>query len=425
MAKKVYTIGNYLYIDDTVTQKRISGSKSAFEFVSSEGSSLFFTVLKNDQSLGTICIDEMIDKDDISFTLLGFQNFKDFNSGFSRASGSGAQKVTAITKDTGLLIVDNTTPTIITDMTASLNAGSYLVNFNAEFIHNNLDSVTSVAKTDLLALYNELMALPATQTGHIPTYGSETLLAGVYTQTGATNITGTLTLNANGNPNAVFVFRCAGAFTTGASAEIVLTGGALSSNVWFVSEGASSTGASTVFRGSIISNQAAVSTGAFTSIEGHMFTVTGAIGIGNASVFTESVGASQLTLGSLTAFSLFAGIGNLTNTGASNIALSVGTNSGTITGFNTATVGGSIIPGGSSPLSILHCAVYIDGIIINDSLRSITRSSSIENVECPIVLQTVATITLGQTIDIRAYSEIGIQHVGPRMSLTIMQILLQ
>ena len=336
---------------------------------------------------------------------------------------SGPPLVTAITSDNTIIVIDNQEPKIVTGMTASPIAGSYLVDFNSQFTVDNLSSETLQAKTELISLYDALIALTPTETGHIPTYGSETLSPGVYTQAGATNVTGVLTLDAGGDSTALFVFRCGGAFTTGASAEVVLTGGALSSNVWFVAEGASSTGASTIFRGSIISNQAAVSAGALTSIEGRMFAITGAIGIGDASVLTEPLGTSELTLGTLSLFNLFTGTGNITNTGASNIELSIGTNSGTITGFGTATVGGSIIPGGSNPLSIFRCGVYVDGVIINDSLRSTTRPFQAESFQFPAILQTVATITEGQTIDIRAYSNLGEQNIGPRMAFVITKIL--
>jgi hypothetical protein len=333
------------------------------------------------------------------------------------------QAVIAILSNSNIVPINNSTPTIITGMTATPHAGSYLVNFNSQYTIDDTSSQTEQAKADLISLYNVLISLTPTDTGHAPTYGSETLSPGVYTQAGATNVTGVLTLDAGGDSTALFVFRCGGAFTTGASAQVVLTGGALSSNVWFVAEGASSTGASTIFRGSIISNQAAVSTGAFTSVEGRMFAITGAIGIGNTSVFTEPVGVSQLTLGTLTSFSLFTGAGNITNTGPSNIELSIGTNSGTITGFGTATIGGSLIPGGSSEITTFNAGVYVDGVIIANSLRRTNKPFEAIDFEYPVILQTVATITEGQIIDIRAYSEIGEQHIGPRMSLLMTPIL--
>ena len=193
---------------------------------------------------------------------------------------------------------------------------------------------TAQAKTDLVALYDRLVALTATVTDHAATHGSETLGPGVYTTAGAMNITGTLTLN--GSPTDLFVFRCAGAFTTGASAEVILTGGAVSSNVWIVAEGAASTGASTVFRGNIMANTAAVSTGASTSIEGRMMAISGAVGIGAASIVTAPTGTSVQALGTLDSFNLFTGTGAISTTGTdTTVALGIGTNSGAITGFGT------------------------------------------------------------------------------------------
>jgi hypothetical protein len=72
---------------------------------------------------------------------------------------------------------------------------------------------------------------------------------------------------------------------------------------------------------------------------------------------------------------------------------------------------------------VFRVGVYIDGVIIQDSLRSTSRPFVAETFEFPIVLQTVATITAGQTIDVRAYSELGIQTVGPRMSFVYTPIL--
>jgi hypothetical protein len=329
---------------------------------------------------------------------------------------------TAIATGANAVLIDSATPIIITGMTTTPSAGTYIVNFNSQFVVDDTSSQTLQAKTDLIALYDALVALTVTDTGHVPTYGAETLGPGVYYQAGATNITGTLTLDASDDPDALFVFRCDGAFTTGASAEVVLINGATSSNVWFVSEGAASTGADTIFRGSIIANQAAVSTGAGTSVEGRMFAITGAVGIGAASIFTRPTGTSVMTLGLLDLFNLFTGTGNISNTGASEIQLSIGTNSGTITGFDTATVGGSIIPGGASSLTIFRCAIYVDGVIVQDSLRSTSRPFVAETFEFPIVLQTVITVAAGQTVDVRAYSELGIQTVGPRMALTLLPI---
>jgi len=191
---------------------------------------------------------------------------------------------------------------------------------------------TAQAKVDLTALYDGLEALPATVTDHAATHGSETLGPGVYTQVGAMNITGTLTLN--GSATDLFVFRCAGAFTTGASAEVILTGGAVSSNVFFLSHGASSTGANTVFRGNLLAIFGDLSTGAGTTLEGRALAIGGAIALGDSTTVTAPTGTSVQALGTLDSFSLFTSAGAISTTGTgTTVELGIGTHNGAITGF--------------------------------------------------------------------------------------------
>ena len=326
------------------------------------------------------------------------------------------QAITAIVSDSTTTTINSQTPLPIPGMTATPSAGSYLVNFNSQFTVDDTTSQTLQAKTDVIALYDELMALVSTETRAGSVYGNgETLTAGVYDFAAATSLNGVLTLNAEGDSTKQFVFRCTGAFTTNTFSEVALTGSALSSNVWFVSEGAGSTGADTIFRGSILANQAAVSTGARTTMEGRLLAITGENSI-DTTTFTIPTGTSQSTLGTISNFTMFTGTGAVGNAGASVVPQNVGTNAGAITGFATATVGGSIIPAGAGTISIFRCGVYVDGVLINNSLRSTSRPFVAETFEFPVILQTIATITTGQTIDIRAYAELGEQTMGPRMS---------
>ena len=73
--------------------------------------------------------------------------------------------------------------------------------------------------------------------------GGLTLPPGIYKSNGGTfNITnGNLTLDAQGNPNAIFVFQCASALTVGdaAPSSVVLINGALAKNIyWYVGSAA-------------------------------------------------------------------------------------------------------------------------------------------------------------------------------------------
>jgi hypothetical protein len=319
---------------------------------------------------------------------------------------------------TTTVTANNKVATTITNMTLTPPAGTYLATFSSQYTAPLLASVTSVAAADLAILYTELTDLTPTVTDHSPAYGSgETLGPGVYTQAGASSIAGTLTLN--GGPNDLFVFRCAGALTTGNGATIVLTGGAVSSNVWWVAQGTITTGNNPVLRGSFFANQDAITLGSGASIEGRLLTVNGAIGINSADL-TAPTGTSVLDQGSLTQFSIFAAIGVLTNTNASTIELSIGTNDGTITGFETATVDGEIYPAGEPDLAVISYGIYVDGVLIADSKRGQTQTRLQSG--WTMTTQTIATVTAGQTVDVRTIVPLGGFAIGPAMSLILMPV---
>lgn len=84
------------------------------------------------------------------------------------------------------------------------------------------------------------------------------LTSGVY-NTGAAsalNSDGILTLNGQGNPNAVFIIRINGALTTGTNSRILLINSALASNVYWQINGQFDLGTNSVFRGTALVNGA-------------------------------------------------------------------------------------------------------------------------------------------------------------------------
>ena len=87
------------------------------------------------------------------------------------------------------------------------NPGTYLVNFNSQYTLEPSNR-TAQAIADLTSAYNFLMAKPNTNSTHALAYGSgETLSPGVYYNAGAVTASGSITLDAGGNPNAQFVFK--------------------------------------------------------------------------------------------------------------------------------------------------------------------------------------------------------------------------
>ena len=188
---------------------------------------------------------------------------------------------------TGNGAVSNTgASTIVGDIGSDLGAVS---GFGAPTVlvgtSYSADAVTAQATTDLVVSYNQLIVVPATNTTHTPAFGGgETLTTGVYTIAGAGSLAGTLTLDGLGDTNAVFIFRFGGAFATGAASSVILTNNARYCNIYWVAEGAVSLGASTIMKGTMLTNNAAVSAGAGCDIEGRMLSTSGAVAFGPGTI---------------------------------------------------------------------------------------------------------------------------------------------
>ena len=144
---------------------------------------------------------------------------------------------------------------------------------------HNINSVTAQADLDLNAAVVQINNTTTTAV-HIPVFGNgETLFAGVYSQAAAASLDGTLTLDGQGDPNAQFIFKIGGAFSTAAGATVVLINCASPSNIFWLSGGAISMAASTTISGNLISSPGAVGIGSGGNIDGRMLSTTGAISI--------------------------------------------------------------------------------------------------------------------------------------------------
>jgi hypothetical protein len=174
--------------------------------------------------------------------------------------------------------VDNTGISNITgNVGANIGAITGFAGLNGTIY--NANSVTAQCVTDLIAAYNQISAITPTAAHGAILGNGETLYTGVYNMPGAGSAAGVLTLDAQGDPNAEFIFKIGGAFTTGASTTVMLVNGASASNVYWVAEGAISMAASTTMKGTLIANNAAISIGAGGSLEGRMFSTTGAVSV--------------------------------------------------------------------------------------------------------------------------------------------------
>src|SRR5690606_36764422 len=88
-----------------------------------------------------------------------------------------------------------------------------------------------------------------------------------------------LNLDAQNNPNAVFIFQINGTLSTNVASEIVLLNGAKACNIFWKVEGAVSMATATKMKGNVIANNAAISLGTDVELEGRALSTTGAVSV--------------------------------------------------------------------------------------------------------------------------------------------------
>jgi len=98
---------------------------------------------------------------------------------------------------------------------------------------NTANPAAALAKLDLGVMYTSLAAAVCGTTMSGVDLGAHTLNAGVYCFAAAAGLTGVLTLDAQGDPNAVFVFQMGSTLTVAGGSSVALVNGAQASNVWW------------------------------------------------------------------------------------------------------------------------------------------------------------------------------------------------
>jgi hypothetical protein len=113
------------------------------------------------------------------------------------------------------------------------------------------DAPAAQAQVDLTAAYNTLAGLPCGTVVGTANIGGSTRPAGVYCSASSILVTGDLTLDGGGDPNATFVFQAGSTLTT--AGNIILINGAQAKNVWWqVGSSATIGGGPATWQGNIL-----------------------------------------------------------------------------------------------------------------------------------------------------------------------------
>jgi uncharacterized repeat protein (TIGR01451 family) len=138
------------------------------------------------------------------------------------------------------------------------------------------DSLALQAQADLTSAYDDAAARPVTATVPVE-LGGTTETPGTYDSAAGTfGITGTLTLDAQGNPDAVFIFQAASTLITAAASNVNLINGAQASNVFWVVGSSATLGSNSALQGNVLAlTSITVTTG--TIIDGRALALNGAV----------------------------------------------------------------------------------------------------------------------------------------------------
>jgi len=152
------------------------------------------------------------------------------------------------------------------------------------------DAVTQGAKDDLRTGYTTAAGEgpPSPITADL---AGRTLTAGVYRSDSSLGLTGALTLDAGGNPDAVFVFQAGSTLKTASASRIVLSNGAQACHVFWQVGSSATLGTGSTFRGSILAlTDITVTTDV--TVDGRVLARNGAVTLDTDTITTPSCIAS-------------------------------------------------------------------------------------------------------------------------------------
>jgi hypothetical protein len=269
----------------------------------------------------------------------------------------------------------------VTGMVITPSQGVHVISYESEISNTNLPVPIHVSANSLLinfnTLYNQLSNYSTVVGTAVATYsGGEIIFPGKYNVGSAATVAGSITLDGQGDSDAIFIFKSTGALNFAAASNMVLINGAVAENIFWISDAAVGVGANSTIYGNLISNGAAIAVGAATNIEGRLLTASGAIAFGTGVCSVPIDESAAIDLGNLKSFALFTGNGAITNAGASTYNGNVCSGAGDTSSLNAATVNGIIVPPNQSvniASTIIKPLAVTFGLYLNNTMITSTR----------------------------------------------------
>lgn len=182
------------------------------------------------------------------------------------------------------------------------NVGTHAGAFNA-FPPGTLTGTINVANAaslqaaaDVCAAYADLSSRICGNVIGVTIGNGQTLSPGVHCSGAASTISGTLSLDGGGDPNAIFIIQINGALATNALSEVLLINSASLNNVFWQVNGAFTLAANSVFRGTVITSAGAITLLGSSPLSGRGLACNGAINVQANSVTKPAVAVLPVTL---------------------------------------------------------------------------------------------------------------------------------
>jgi hypothetical protein len=150
------------------------------------------------------------------------------------------------------------------------------------------DATAATAQTAAGAAYTDAAGrTPDTVFTPVHDLVGQTFTAGVYNDPSSLALSGNVTLDGEGNPDAVFIFQSGSTLATSASSQVLLTNGAQACNVFWAVGSSATLGADSAFSGTILA-QTSATVGDSAQVEGRVLAGSGAVTLANDAIHTPA-----------------------------------------------------------------------------------------------------------------------------------------
>jgi hypothetical protein len=154
------------------------------------------------------------------------------------------------------------------------------------------DAVAIEAKTNLTTAYNDAAGRPTEGSAGTDLSG-QTFTAGVRTASSSLLLSsGSVTLDAQGDPNAVFIFQVGSTLITGSNTTVALVNGAQACNVFWQVGSSATLGTGTRFVGTVMAAETITANTAAT-IHGRLLAQTAAVNLDTNTITTSNCASSE------------------------------------------------------------------------------------------------------------------------------------